>query len=245
MAVDLSFLLILTGLTGIHSITIVRKVSVKSGDSISIPCLYGSQYRNNMKYLCKGYYINSCSYAARTNKQSSGRFSISDDKNQRIFTVTINDVTDVDTDYYWCAVEINGGADVGEYFHLSVTTGTPRLYVDHQEITGFNGEKITINCYHRNPGKLRWCGLDGSCVRSSGSINGTRVTIDARAPNVFIVTMSGLRTESSGWYACIKGDFQMPVHLTVTEKLTTGTTRGSTRHEKTLRPHAESDEEGM
>ncbi|XP_070834185.1 polymeric immunoglobulin receptor-like [Chaetodon trifascialis] len=228
MAVHLSFFLILTGLTGIHSITTVSKVSVKSGKSISIPCLYGSQYTNHVKYLCKGEYFNFCSYAIKTNQRNSGKFSISDDRNQRIFTVTINDVMDRDSGFYWCAVENNGGADVREYFHLSVTRDSPRLVVDHQEIKAFTGEKIIINCSHHNSGGMKWCRLGGSCgTVSSRSIDGISVTINERYHNVFTVTMSGLRTESSGWYLCVQGDFQMPVHLTVTEKPTTVTETSS------------------
>ncbi|XP_037637660.1 polymeric immunoglobulin receptor-like [Sebastes umbrosus] len=221
MTVHLSFLLIITGLTGIHTIITVSKVSVKAGDSISIPCLYGSQYMNHVKYLCKGYYWDYCSIAVKTNQpRSSGKFSISDDKEQRIFTVTIKDLTDEDIDY-WCNVEITNGPDVGEYFHLSVNRDTPSLYVDHQEITGFKGGNITINC-HGNSGEIAWCRPGVYCVTtSSGSIDGTRVTINANVPNVFTVTMSGLRTESSGWYWCLKGDLQMPVHVTVTEQPTT------------------------
>ena len=56
----------------------------------------------------------------------------------------------------------------------------------------------------------------------SGLIDGTAVTIDRRVHNVYTVTMSGLRTESSGWYFCVQGDLQMPVHLTVYEKTTSG-----------------------
>ncbi|XP_032397566.1 uncharacterized protein LOC116705473 [Etheostoma spectabile] len=212
------FLLLLTGLTGIHSITTVSKVSVKAGSSISIPCLYGVQYTNHVKYLCKGYYWHSCSYIIKTNQQSSGRFLISDDKTRSIFTVTIHNLTDKDTDY-WCAVEIIGGADVKAYFYLSVTRDTSHLYADHQEITTFNGDNITINCYYINTGEMKWCRLGSSCVtRSSGSIDGTKVTISEGGPSVFTVTMSGLRTESSSWYWCAKGDLQMPVHVTVGER---------------------------
>ncbi|XP_035848504.1 uncharacterized protein LOC116054989 isoform X2 [Sander lucioperca] len=234
MAVHLRVLLILSGFTGIHSITTVSEVSVKAGSSISIPCLYGLQYISHVKYLCKGFYWHSCSYIVKTNQQNSGRFSISDDNTRRIFTVTINDLADEDTDY-WCAVEINGGADVKEYFHLSVTGDTPHLYVDHQEITRLNGDNLTINCYYTNTGETKWCRLGISCVtRSSGSIDGTKVTISEGAHSVFNVTMSGLRTESSGWYWCAKGDLKMPVHVTVTETPTT-TTIG-TRHLTTLSP---------
>ncbi|XP_054456779.1 uncharacterized protein LOC129092781 [Anoplopoma fimbria] len=225
MDVPLRVLLIITGLTGIHSITAVSKVSVKAGESISIPCLYDSEYRNHVKYLCEGYCWHSCEYVIKTNQQNSKRFSISDDKIQRIFTVTVNNLRAKDPGDYWCAVEINDGPDIRKYFHLSVTSGTPNLYVDHQEITGSKGKDITINCYYRNPGKKSWCRLGSSCVTtgSSGLIDGTRVSINAKDHNVFTVTMSGLRTESSGWYQCVKGDLQMPVHVTVTEPSATTT----------------------
>ncbi|XP_027132778.1 uncharacterized protein LOC109139740 [Larimichthys crocea] len=61
---------------------------------------------------------------------------------------------------------------------------------------------------------MSWCRLGDACVTSSRSIGGRRVTIDTKNRNVFTVTMSGLRTESSGWYYCVKGDFQMPVYVT-------------------------------
>ncbi|XP_034093748.1 uncharacterized protein LOC117560805 [Gymnodraco acuticeps] len=220
MTVQLSFLLIFTGLTGIHSITTVSKVSVRAEGSITIPCLYESQYINNVKYLCKGYLWNFCSDKVNTNKpSSSGKFSISDDKKQRVFTVTINDLTEEDTGYYWCGVEINGGYDSGTDFHLSVTGGTPYLYVDEQKRTGFRGEEITINYHYHNVGDIKWCRLGSSCVTwPNGSLDNSTVTIKIIDYQVLTVTMSGLRTESSVWYWCVKGDLQMPVHITVTEK---------------------------
>ena len=96
---------------------------MKAGGSISIPCLYEPRYKNNVKYLCEGYYWNFCSYAVKTNSASSGKFSIADDKLQRIFIVTIKDLKERDDGDYWCAVEINKGDDNGKYFHLSVTRG--------------------------------------------------------------------------------------------------------------------------
>ncbi|KAL7382966.1 hypothetical protein ABVT39_002580 [Epinephelus coioides] len=227
MAVNLRVLLILCGLTGINSITTVRKVSVKAGASVIIPCLYDKRYINHVKGLCKGYHWNSCSYVVKTNQRNSGKFSISDDKSRRIFNVTIKDLTAKDTDY-WCAVEIDGGSDVREYFQLSVTRG---LYVAQQAITGFIGDDITINCYYHNSGEFKWCRLGSSCVTmTSGSIDGT---IIRRVSNAFTVTMSRLSTKSSGWYLCVKGDLQMPVHLTVTVKPTT-TTLATTQRFSTL-----------
>uniref|UniRef100_A0A3Q0SN73 Immunoglobulin domain-containing protein n=1 Tax=Amphilophus citrinellus TaxID=61819 RepID=A0A3Q0SN73_AMPCI len=108
---------------GVHSITTVNKVSVTAGKSVSIPCLYESRYMNHVKYLCEGQDWNFCSYAVKTNKPDrSGKYSISDDKMEKIFTVTINQLTNKNTDY-WCVVEINGGSDHGESFQLLVTSG--------------------------------------------------------------------------------------------------------------------------
>uniref|UniRef100_A0A674NTG3 Immunoglobulin domain-containing protein n=1 Tax=Takifugu rubripes TaxID=31033 RepID=A0A674NTG3_TAKRU len=96
------------------------QVSVKAGDSVSIPCLYHPKYTSHVKYLCQGYSFISCSCAVKTNQQSSGRFLISDDREKKVFTVTIKDVREGDTDF-WCIVEINRGRDVGTYFQVSVT----------------------------------------------------------------------------------------------------------------------------
>ncbi|KAI9535449.1 hypothetical protein NQZ68_003003 [Dissostichus eleginoides] len=144
-----------------------------------------------------------------------------DDVTKRVFTVTINYLTGEDTGDYWCAVEIDDGADLKDNFHLSVTGGSPSLYVDQQEIRGFKGDNMNIKCHCQNSGEIKWCRLGGPCVTLSGSKDGTRVDIGAHNPGVLTVTLSGLRTESSGWYWCVKGDLQMPVHITVTEKPTT------------------------
>uniref|UniRef100_A0A3B4FXY2 Immunoglobulin subtype domain-containing protein n=1 Tax=Pundamilia nyererei TaxID=303518 RepID=A0A3B4FXY2_9CICH len=108
---------------GVHSITTVSKVSVEAGKPISIPCLYESQYIDHVKYLCKGHIWGSCRYAVKTNTPDpSGKYLISDDKIQKIFTVTINELTDKNTDY-WCVVEIDNEKDYGQYFQLLVISG--------------------------------------------------------------------------------------------------------------------------
>uniref|UniRef100_A0A672IZQ3 Immunoglobulin subtype domain-containing protein n=1 Tax=Salarias fasciatus TaxID=181472 RepID=A0A672IZQ3_SALFA len=178
-------------------------LSVKAGRSLSIPCLYGTQYRNHVKYLCKGSRWRSCSYAIKTNeRQKSKKFSISDDKDQRIFTVTMRELTNEDND--------------GEYFHLSVTTGPPILSVRDQKITGFIGENVSIEFHNCISDRLQWCRLGGACVENpSGLMDGTRVIINKTGHKDFTVTLSGLKLESGGWYLCSSGEYQMPVHLSV------------------------------
>ncbi|XP_039477591.1 uncharacterized protein LOC120443309 [Oreochromis aureus] len=223
MAAHLIMFLLFSVLKGVHSITTVSQVSVKAGQSISIPCLYDSQYENYLKYLCKGYYYRECKYAVKTNQpDQSGKYSISDDKKQRIFTVTIKNLNAAQDSHYWCAVEIPGiWEDVRVYFHLSVISGSSSFYVDHQDITGFNGGNITIKFYSTQTGKIKWCKLGSECVtQPTGSIDGTRVSINESVHSVFTVTMSRVTTKSSGWYLCYKGDLQVPVHLTVNETFT-------------------------
>ena len=64
-----------------------------------------------------------CSIKVRTNgPQNSGKFSIADDTNQTVFTVTINDVTQENDGNWWCAVD-RRFSDIKKKFQLSVTKG--------------------------------------------------------------------------------------------------------------------------
>ncbi|XP_042358790.1 uncharacterized protein LOC121955056 isoform X2 [Plectropomus leopardus] len=210
---------------GIHSkIVTVSQVSVKARDSISIPCLYEPGDIKDVKYLCKVKTWGLCLKTVTTKEpDDSGKFSISDDPKQRIFTVTINDLSDEDISYS-CAVE-KRFLDVKKRFELSVTAGVPSLYVDQQEITAFEGGSVTVRCFFKRRKVTKWCKLNNGCVEGpTGSIDETTVKIDTSVANVFTVTMSGLRPESNGWYLCYKKDFQMPVHITVLQLTPTTTT---------------------
>ncbi|XP_028324844.1 uncharacterized protein LOC114477014 isoform X3 [Gouania willdenowi] len=216
MAVHFSILLLLSGVTGICSITTVRKVSVKTGKSISIPCLYSSENTDKVKYLCEGDYWYTCTFVAQTYQpQNSDKFSITDDKTQRIFTVTISKLDK--SNYFWCVSGVQGSY-IGYYFYLSVTKGESSLYTEEQNYVGYIGENITIKCFSKVTGVKKWCRLGGPCVTDSisdGAIHGTTVTINTSVPGGFNVTMSKLRSESEGWYYCEAGDFQMPVYIRV------------------------------
>ncbi|KAG7216277.1 hypothetical protein INR49_021681, partial [Caranx melampygus] len=216
--------------SGIHSsIITVREVSVQTGWSISIPCLYDPHHRNNVKYLWKGPYSALSKTVVGTDqpRSVSEKFSIYDDTDQSIFTVSITDLTSQEEAYYWCAVMIGEFRKKydREYFHLSVTTGVSSLYVDQQKLTAFEGGSVTVVCHHKYPKETKWCRVGRNCVTDQNRlIDGTPVTINTSIPNVFIVTMSELRTESSGWYWCTNGRLQVPVHITVYRLTSTPTT---------------------
>ncbi|XP_042179523.1 polymeric immunoglobulin receptor-like [Oncorhynchus tshawytscha] len=229
----LRILFFLTGLSDTQSVSTVSHVSVKRGGSITIPCLYNQRYRNNVKYWCRGYYWIGCSTVVRTDHQKTSRkTSISDDINQRVFTVTMTSLSPSDSDYYWCIVERKSKADDGVILQISVPPGTPELYVDQQQMTGVVGGSVTVLCYYSSQGSTGgWCRMGGSCVAAGHSrvLDGTCVKLvqeESRTTNgyVLMVTMSGLMMENTGWYWCEKGDLQMPVHITVNQPTTTQST---------------------
>ncbi|XP_072566636.1 polymeric immunoglobulin receptor-like isoform X2 [Paramormyrops kingsleyae] len=79
-------------------------VSAPRGGSVTIPCYYDQN--NATSYLCRGYEWDSCSRIAQSDgEQSRGTVSVSDDRDQMVFNVTIRDLQEEDFDYYWCAVE--------------------------------------------------------------------------------------------------------------------------------------------
>lgn len=116
-------------------------------------------------------------------------------------------------------VEWHLGITVLIYFPLDI----PSLSVNNQEIRGFYREMTTINCSYDNSGESRWrrMGSVTAYLVTEASPGGSRITVNSSVPNVFIVTMRELEIEDSGWYLCERGDLQMPVHLTVTERPTT------------------------
>uniref|UniRef100_A0A673CD64 Immunoglobulin domain-containing protein n=1 Tax=Sphaeramia orbicularis TaxID=375764 RepID=A0A673CD64_9TELE len=217
---------------GIHSISTVSKVTVEEGGSITIPCFYELMYTDHVKYLCKGRRWRSCSYEIKTDWKNSTKYSISDNKNQRLYSISdnknqrmvtfiINDLKTKDTNYYWCNMEIKQGPDDGKYFHVRVT-GKGKSFEFTTVQMGSNVEKrggrivvyqITIDCHYRGSKQIKWCrtGVKGptSCIKDSGKIDETMVTIMRNTPGVITVTMSELRERSSGWYWCTDEDLQI------------------------------------
>uniref|UniRef100_A0A8C7UPE8 Ig-like domain-containing protein n=1 Tax=Oncorhynchus mykiss TaxID=8022 RepID=A0A8C7UPE8_ONCMY len=213
---------------GAYGVSTVSKVSVKTGNYITIPCRYDQRYIQYVKYWCQGDYWNSCSALVCTDKPKiSGTVSISDDVTRRIFSVNMTDLQPEDSGYYWCAVE-TAGRDQNAYLHLSVTTGTPELYVDQQEVSGVEGGSVTVRCYYSNTvvKKWLWCKMDywNSCsalVRTDQpKISGTVSISDDVTRRIFSVNMTDLQPEDSGYYWCAVEtagqDQNAYLHLSVT-----------------------------
>ncbi|CAL8361408.1 unnamed protein product [Boreogadus saida] len=213
MAPFLCIIVTLCGLTGTHGITTVSEdVSVKVGAAVSIPCLYEPSHKNLVKYLCKGGAWLSCDIIITTNSESSfpeGQYTISDDPDQGVFTVTIKSQEE-GRQTYWCAVEMGFlTMDEKTQFKLFVSKGKSSLYVDQQEITGFAGDSINISFVntrktHDNPG---WCKLGHCKEPQDGFIEGKRnmpihltVAVNSKTTNTptstTVITLSDVSTKN-------------------------------------------------
>ena len=94
--------------------------------SVSIKCSYrGESTGNDGKFLCMGQQLSSCDKGGvkvSSEKNRTGRFSLSDDAPAGVFTVTITDLREEDSGTYWCGEE-SFGSSIYTEVHLHVSKG--------------------------------------------------------------------------------------------------------------------------
>ncbi|XP_034150347.1 CMRF35-like molecule 9 [Esox lucius] len=102
--------------------------TVYLGGEATMICNYPEKYENSSKYFCKeNRDLNECDSII---SESVRRFTVTDNRTEKSFTVTIRDLTEDDTGTYWCGVETRID-EVLRYItvftevHLSVTDSTP------------------------------------------------------------------------------------------------------------------------
>ncbi|XP_010904407.2 polymeric immunoglobulin receptor-like [Esox lucius] len=82
--------------------------TVDLGGEDPIICNYPEKYENSIKYFCKEDNDSKIYYeiiSAASTSAKSGRFSLTDNRREKRFTVTISNLTEYDTGTYWCGVE--------------------------------------------------------------------------------------------------------------------------------------------
>ncbi|KAM9439735.1 polymeric immunoglobulin receptor-like isoform 2-T2 [Clarias gariepinus] len=193
----------------------LKNVSVKHGESVTIPCLYEERYKTNAKFWCSGYFWSTCSIEAYAN--SHGSTSVTDYPAHNMFTVEINSVSDYG--WYWCAIEIGGiwDPDDRNYLYLTVSKD-PDLSVVKSSVKGEEGGSVTVQCLYsaayRNTQKY-WCRFkDRSCETVGMASQDLEVDISDNGSS-FSVEIRGLKKSDAGWYWCGAGDLQVPVHIRV------------------------------
>ncbi|XP_050980773.1 CMRF35-like molecule 1 isoform X3 [Labeo rohita] len=109
----------------LFSVVVVAQIYGHRGERLAIRCPYKSGYETNSKYLCKG----ECNFGNKNIMVESGspakdmRFSLTDNKTSRVFTVTITDLRTEDEGQYWCVVKRKYITDVYSEILLLVKQG--------------------------------------------------------------------------------------------------------------------------
>ncbi|KAM9687239.1 adhesion G protein-coupled receptor E4-like isoform 4-T5 [Trichechus inunguis] len=98
-------------------------ISGPEGNSLTVPCHYDPGWETHYKWWCRGAVWSSCKILVKTTgseqEVKEGHVSIRDNHKQRIFTVTIEKVTEDDADLYWCGIE-RVGTDLGVLVKVSI-----------------------------------------------------------------------------------------------------------------------------
>ncbi|KAF4118172.1 adhesion G protein-coupled receptor E3-like [Onychostoma macrolepis] len=106
---------------------VLSSISVRgySGERVNITCRYDRQYTAHAKYFCRGQW-SVCTDLIKTNTKNkwvdSGRFSLYDDTRAAAFTVTIRDLSKLDSGTYYCAVDIHISGDSYTEVNLNILT---------------------------------------------------------------------------------------------------------------------------
>uniref|UniRef100_A0A3B1JFT0 Polymeric immunoglobulin receptor n=1 Tax=Astyanax mexicanus TaxID=7994 RepID=A0A3B1JFT0_ASTMX len=214
------------------TVTTIENQAVLEGQSVIIPCHYNPQYTQNVKYWCKGSMKEFCSSLARTDDPESapfgkGKLTIADDPAQYVFTVTMRELKEEDSGWYWCGVEVGGmwSVDSTASIYISVVHG---MRVESSMVSGEEGGSVVVQCLYSEKyrdSEKRWCrsGHLNSCIvtDANGTFSSRSVLIRDDRKDTVTVTMRRLELRDAGWYWCGAGQQHVTVHVLVTPRPTT------------------------
>ncbi|XP_034557967.1 polymeric immunoglobulin receptor [Notolabrus celidotus] len=210
-------------------VTTEGEYSVLEGQSVVIACHYEPQYEHYVKYWCRGTTREFCTSLARTDDIGSSnpdkdRVRISDDLDQLVFTVTMQDVKKGDTGWYICGVEIGSiwSADVVTFSNIRVLDG---MSVVNSQVTGEEGRSVTVECLYSESyreSRKKWCrsGDWSSCrlIDAGESYEDASVAISDDRTRTYTVTLKKLQLKDTGWYTCAAGKHKMSIQVLVTPR---------------------------
>ncbi|XP_063318237.1 CMRF35-like molecule 7 [Pelmatolapia mariae] len=215
-------------------VTVQDKLSVLEGGSITVPCQYGPQYKHHVKYWCHGRTRTFCNMLARTDKTSStnpskDKVRIFDDPDQKMFTVTMNNLKETESGWYSCGVELGDWTQPDSFASIDLKVIHGLLAVNSM-VSGEEGSSVTVQCHYSERFRERekkWCrsGDRSSCLSTGfeGSYEDTSVAISDDRTGTFSVTLKKLQMRDAGRYSCSAGNQEVAVKVQVTPRTSTTT----------------------
>ncbi|XP_055510917.1 polymeric immunoglobulin receptor-like isoform X2 [Leucoraja erinacea] len=224
--------LVAVGLTpGSRGITEPEEVRGELGQSVTVECQYGRKYKDNDKLWSKGDYFFPSSTVVSTDDPQRGRTSMTDFKEQRIVSVTIDKLEKSDEGLYWCViVKGNDSPIVSASISLTVSEGS-RGITGPEEVRGQLGQSVTVECQYGQEytdNKKLWS--KGDSYRNSYTVfstddqrRGRTSMTDDKEQQIVLVTIDKLKKSDEGLYWCVivKGNDSLiestSISLTVSE----------------------------
>ncbi|XP_043093635.1 polymeric immunoglobulin receptor isoform X2 [Puntigrus tetrazona] len=221
MAFLLSTTVLLLGVPGSDSLWTVSKTTAQSGGSVTIPCHYHWLYKDSPKFWYKGKSWLTSSKLRPTSQEKRPAISFLNSPDELVTSMTMTNLQRSDSNRYWCAVKAQGSY-LRTSLDLTVTEGTPDLSAASNAVSGQEGGNVTVRCLYSDRFKdteRKWCrsGDLHSCQTAQDiePSAGAALQINDTDDGVFTVTLTGLKKTDAGWYWCMAGEMQVPVHINV------------------------------
>ncbi|KAF4078839.1 hypothetical protein AMELA_G00186150 [Ameiurus melas] len=124
--------------------------TVHVGGDLNISCKYPESLRSDPKFLCKtSLQRAACAYKLSVKESrkyvNEGKFSLYDDRETQMLTVSIRNVTEQDSSEYWCGAEATWKSDHGYrvYFtQINLTVTDPRVPVSASVPTKYSSSSL-------------------------------------------------------------------------------------------------------
>nr|XP_054594771.1 polymeric immunoglobulin receptor-like isoform X3 [Nothobranchius furzeri] len=200
-------ILLCTAFSRLPQTASVIQVFGYEGRDVKISCSYSWWFTSTEKYFCK----EDCGYKdvlITAKQQRKNRYSISDDENKRIFTVTISDLKLDDTGTYWCGVSKEGP---DRYTEVKLKVIKDSCCDKVTQIQGDEGGSVSIRCPYESKkknvlkyvcrGKQPSTCLQRALITSDRQTKRFRFT-DDRKSRTFTITIYNLTLEDFGSYLC-------------------------------------------
>uniref|UniRef100_A0A4W5QCN1 Immunoglobulin domain-containing protein n=1 Tax=Hucho hucho TaxID=62062 RepID=A0A4W5QCN1_9TELE len=138
LVLTLKVVLLLAAVWSVCSAELITVEGYEGGE-VQIRCPYREDRSSHQKYLCKG----DCPVFNKDkviktevgeNSASEGRYSLNDNREERVFIVTINKLTINDAGKYWCGVT-NSLVDDYTEVNLAVSRAAPTINTTKTEPT--------------------------------------------------------------------------------------------------------------
>ncbi|XP_032418158.1 polymeric immunoglobulin receptor-like [Xiphophorus hellerii] len=201
-------IIVCTALSFVISAEGLIQVFGYEGRDVKFSCHYDQGYKDSEKYFCKNH-CGSSDVLITTKQKNKGKYSITDDKNNRIVTVTISDLQSRDAGKYKCGVT---RWFIDTYSEVKLHIKEDRCCNTVNKTQSIEEGSVTISCPYdsQSVNKLKFLcrgNRPSTCrqqavINSSNTQNGRFRLSDDRKSKIFTVTISSLNLKDSGSYLC-------------------------------------------